>query len=64
MKIAQVSYDLCQACDKCAARKSCRTKALIQMDRGEQAIVKSSDCMGCGDCIEACPHKALSMKET
>jgi len=33
------------------------------MGPDEQAIVKPSDCMGCGDCIEACPFGAILMKE-
>jgi len=63
MKLAQVDYALCRSCDKCASRRACRTKALIQLDRGEPAIVKTGDCMGCGDCVPACPHQAIKMKE-
>jgi MinD superfamily P-loop ATPase len=63
MKVAKVDYALCAACSICPARKSCRTKALIKMGPDEQAIVKPSDCMGCGDCVPACPHNAVSMTE-
>ncbi|GAB4251667.1 MAG: hypothetical protein Kow00129_12550 [Thermoleophilia bacterium] len=64
MKTATVSIAKCRACSKCTARKSCRTKALIQLDPGEPAVVKASDCMGCGDCVEACPYDAIQMKES
>ena len=63
MKIAQVDFDMCEACSPCPARAACRTKALIKMGPDEQAIVKPSDCMGCGDCVAACPFNAVSMKE-
>ena len=64
MKIAQVDYETCRACPKCPARTACRTKALIKLDRDEPAVVKTSDCMGCGDCVDACPFDAITMKET
>lgn len=63
MKLAQIDFASCQACSVCDARKSCRTKAIVKMGRDEQAIVKPSDCMGCGDCVEACPFGAVTMKE-
>jgi Fe-S-cluster-containing hydrogenase component 2 len=63
MKIAQVDFGTCEACAPCPARATCRTKALIKMGPDEQAIVKPSDCMGCGDCVAACPFHAISMKE-
>ncbi|MHB9149277.1 MAG: 4Fe-4S binding protein [Thermoleophilia bacterium] len=64
MKSAQIEFASCQACSPCDARKACRTKAIVKMGPDEQAIVMVSDCMGCGDCIEACPFGAISMKET
>ena len=54
MRLAQIDYARCEACSPCPARKACRTKA----------IVKPSDCMGCGDCVEECPYEAVSMKES
>ena len=64
MRTAQVDFDRCEACSPCPARKACRTKAIVKMGPDEQAIVKSSDCMGCGDCVDACPFAAVTMKET
>jgi Fe-S-cluster-containing hydrogenase component 2 len=63
VKLAQIDYNVCQACSPCDAKKSCRTKAIIKMGPDEQAIVKPSDCMGCGDCVDACPFGAVKMKE-
>lgn len=64
MKIAQIDFAACQACNPCPARKACRTKAIIKMGPEEQAIVKPSDCMGCGDCVDACPYGAITVKES
>jgi MinD superfamily P-loop ATPase len=64
MKLAQVDYKKCRACSKCPARTVCRTKAIIKLDPDEPAVVKPSDCMGCGDCVDACPFDAVAMKET
>lgn len=64
MKVAQVDFQKCQACRDCPAKKACRTKALIKMGPDEEAIVKPSDCMGCGDCVDPCPYDAVSLKET
>ncbi|MBU2602770.1 MAG: 4Fe-4S binding protein [Actinobacteria bacterium] len=64
MRLAQIDYARCEACSPCPARKACRTKAIVKMGLDEQAIVKPSDCMGCGDCVEECPYEAVSMKES
>lgn len=64
VKVARIDFALCRACLDCPAKKACRTKAIIKMGLDEEAIVKPSDCMGCGDCLEACPHGALTLKET
>lgn len=61
VKTAQVDFAACQACAVCTAKTLCRTKAIIKMGKYEQAVVKPSDCMGCGDCIDGCPHGAVSM---
>jgi Fe-S-cluster-containing hydrogenase component 2 len=63
MNTAQIDFDSCRACSVCPARKACRTKAIVKMGPDEQAIVKPSDCMGCGDCVDACPYGSISMKQ-
>jgi Fe-S-cluster-containing dehydrogenase component len=63
VRVAQVDFDSCRACRDCPARKVCRTKALIKMGPDEEATVKPSDCMGCGDCVTACTFGAVAMKE-
>lgn len=51
--------ELCQRCRKCVARQVCRTKAIVQIDRGEPPFVDGSLCYGCQACIPACPYGAI-----
>lgn len=59
--IPVVMDDLCQACHRCAARKVCRTKAILQIDPGEPPFIDASLCYGCHACIPACPYRAISL---
>ncbi len=66
---AMVDYDSCNPnqCDpengKCAAAAACSHKVLKQIDGPfEPPIVFQDLCMGCWDCIEACPLGAMEMK--
>jgi Fe-S-cluster-containing hydrogenase component 2 len=54
-----VRDELCHACPKCVARKACRTKAIVRIDRGEPAFIDPSRCFGCRACIPACPFGAI-----
>lgn len=56
-----VQAERCQRCANCAARKSCRTKALVRLDPEEAPWVDAGRCYGCGDCILSCPHGAISL---
>ncbi|MDI6716745.1 MAG: 4Fe-4S binding protein [Actinomycetota bacterium] len=60
---AGVNYNKCKICKKCVARRACPTKALFKLDEDEPAVVDLKLCHGCGDCVAACPHKALYIKE-
>ena len=60
-KIALVDYNRCQPdlCDHCPAASACTRKLLVQESRHEAPMVNPSLCKGCGDCVRACPFKAI-----
>ena len=67
---AVVDYSVCKPdkCDpekgRCAAAKACTHKVMKQIDGAfEPPIVFQDMCMGCWDCIEACPLEAVQRKE-
>lgn len=67
---AMVDYETCnpEECDpengKCAAAKACTYKVMKQIDgEFEPPMVFQDMCMGCWDCIEACPLGAVAIKE-
>lgn len=66
---AMVDYDKCNPsrCNpengKCPAVSACTHKVLTQIDGPfEPPVVFQDTCMGCWDCIEACPLEAIHMK--
>jgi MinD superfamily P-loop ATPase len=61
---AEVSGEACQACNPCLARRVCKTKALMQFDPGEVAVVDQPRCRGCATCLAACPHWAIIMRSS
>lgn len=63
-KVPRVLDELCQACNKCVARKVCRTKALLQIDPGEPPVVEPSLCYGCHQCVALCPVGAIMVNES
>ncbi len=50
---------MCMACHYCDARRVCTIKALLQIDPGEPPFVDVHRCMGCFDCVDACPFEAI-----
>lgn len=67
---AMVDYEKCSPgqCDPedgtCASAKACPYKVMKQIDgEFEPPMVFQDMCMGCWDCIEACPLDAISIKE-
>ncbi len=47
----------------CAAVSACSHKVLIQIDGAfEPPVIFHDMCMGCWDCIEACPLGAIGIK--
>jgi MinD superfamily P-loop ATPase len=55
----QIDPDLCQLCQRCLAAKSCRTKAIIQIDPGEMPYLEADRCRGCWFCLSTCPTGAI-----
>ena len=58
-KLPRVDEGRCQACRTCAARKTCRTKAIVTVDPGEPPFIDGNRCYGCLVCVPACPHAAI-----
>ncbi len=62
-KMALVDYNKCQPsqCDsgKCAAALACSRRLLTQEALYEPPMTDPSVCRGCGDCVRACPAKAI-----
>jgi ferredoxin len=62
-KVALVNFNKCrpEACDSgvCAAARACSRKLLKQEAPLEIAMSDPFLCRGCGDCVRACPSKAI-----
>jgi translation initiation factor RLI1 len=63
---ATVNYDICNptTCNpeegRCAAATACTHRVMKQIDGlFEQPMIFQDMCMGCWDCIETCPLKAV-----
>jgi translation initiation factor RLI1 len=64
-KMALVNYNKCrpEKCDSgtCAAALACSHKLLKQEAPYEIPMTDPSVCQGCGDCVRACPLKAIKI---
>jgi translation initiation factor RLI1 len=64
-KIALVDYNKCrpEKCDSgvCKAAQACRYKLLKQESPSEIPMTDPFICRGCGDCVRACPLKAIEI---
>jgi MinD superfamily P-loop ATPase len=58
-KVPHIDEVECRTCKKCAARKVCRTKAILVLDPGEAPFIDGSRCHGCMICVPACPFEAV-----
>jgi translation initiation factor RLI1 len=68
-EFALVNYDICDPakCSPddglCASAKTCTHKVFKQIDGPfEPPVIFQDMCMGCWDCIDACPLNAVQMK--
>ncbi len=64
-KMALVNYNKCdpQRCDcgVCVAALACPRKLLSQEAPYETPMADSAPCKGCGDCVLACPLRAIEL---
>ncbi|NLF02584.1 MAG: 4Fe-4S binding protein [Anaerolineales bacterium] len=59
VKVPCVDERQCRRCHPCVARKACRTKAIVVIDRGETPFIDANLCYGCLACVPACPFEAI-----
>jgi Fe-S-cluster-containing hydrogenase component 2 len=59
MNKPQVNWEICQACDPCEARRVCKTKAILKIDRGDPVFIEPSLCSNCQLCLPACTYGAI-----
>jgi len=57
--ILRVDTYTCQTCSTCQARLVCKTRAIVQYERGDLPAIDASRCRGCMICIPACPFGAV-----
>lgn len=55
-----IDWQLCQICNPCQASAVCKTQAIVQIDPDSPPIIEPTRCNGCGSCIAACEHSAIS----
>jgi translation initiation factor RLI1 len=64
-KMAMVQFDKCvpHQCKggKCTAIPACKHKLIQQEKAGEIPMFSPGSCTGCGDCVRACPLKAIQI---
>ena len=63
-KKAFVNQSRCDGLPTCIVKFICPAKAVSQKMGflGGKASVDAEKCVGCGKCVSACPHGALSMR--
>ena len=58
----EIDWEICESCYPCEARKSCKTRAIVQIDFDEPVYIELGRCNGCGECVLACCCGAIRMK--
>jgi Fe-S-cluster-containing hydrogenase component 2 len=51
---------VCHQCQKPLCAEACPEKAIVRNERSGAVIVDEERCLGCGDCVEACPFGAIT----
>ena len=57
--ILRIDTYACQTCSACQARLVCKTRAIVQYERGDLPAIDAGRCRGCMICIPACPFGAV-----
>lgn len=58
----EIDWEICQTCDPCEARRACKTRAIVKIDRDEPPYIELSRCNGCGECVVTCTFQAIMLK--
>ncbi len=61
--LPRVDRSLCRTCSTCQVRVVCRTRAIVQPERGDLPIIQHVRCRACLVCVSACPHGAVVRDE-
>lgn len=62
MFIPEIDWTQCQVCDPCKAKLVCNLRAIVIIDTGDVPYIEFARCSGCGNCIPACPFKAINIR--
>ncbi|GBE18492.1 pyuvate ferredoxin oxidoreductase subunit delta [archaeon BMS3Abin16] len=57
--VARIIESKCKICDDCLALEACPSTAIYRLDGDEPPVVDVKYCHDCGECIDACPNKAI-----
>lgn len=65
MKKAVMTVNKCDHSPFCASKRVCPVKAITQKTSlfgAEVPVIDAEKCIGCGKCVNVCPHGAIKMK--
>lgn len=60
-KIKVKNIEVCRLCESVQFEKACPTKIEIREDVSKKGYSNRISCVGCGDCVEACPKNNLEI---
>jgi len=64
MKIAVINASACDRSPFCVSKRVCPVDAIsqqVKFFKGSVPMVDGDLCIGCGKCVQVCPHKAVKM---